>query len=120
MSNRKKTVFSIVLIFALLAVGISSYFIIESTKEEGAAVTVEIDRKIVAEYSLKTNGEYALNGGTNIFVIEDGYAYMKSADCPKQICVNRGKINRTHERIECAHNDIIVSVVGANEEIFQN
>jgi len=120
LSNRKKIIFSIVLIFALLAVGLSSYFILEAMKEEGSAVTVAIDGDVVAEYSLKIDGEYKLNGGTNILVIEDGCAYMKSADCPKQHCVNYGKINRTNEKIICAHNNIIVSVIRADEEIFPN
>ena len=120
LNNRKKIIFSIVLIFALLAVGLSSYFIIEAIAEEGAAVTVALDGDVVAEYSLKIDGEYKLNGGTNILVIEGGYAYMKSADCPKQHCVNYGKINRTNERIICAHNNITVSVVRAGEEIFPN
>lgn len=118
--NNRKIIFSIVLIFALLAVGLSSYFIIEAIAEEGAAVTVAIDGDVVAEYSLKIDGEYKLNGGTNILVIEGGYAYMKSADCPKQHCVNYGKINRTNERIICAHNNITVSVIRAGEEIFPN
>ena len=120
MSNGKKYIFSAILIISLLALGICSYFIIEATKEEGAAVIVSVDGREVAEYSLTTNGEYELNGGTNILVIENGYAYMKSADCPRQICVNRGKINRTNERIECAHHRIIISVIRAGEEIFPN
>ncbi len=120
MSNRKRIIFSIALIFALLAVGLSSYFIIERLKEEGAAVTVTVNGDEVAEYSLEIDGEYELNGGTNILVIENGYAYMKSANCPKQYCVNYGKISRTNEKIVCAHNNIIVSVVRAGEEIFPN
>ena len=120
MSNRKKYIFSAILIFSLLAIGICSYFIIEATKEEGAAVVVSVGGEEVAEYSLKIDGEYTLNGGTNILVIENGCAYMKSADCPKQYCVNYGKINRTNEKIVCAHNNVTVSVVRAGEEIFPN
>ena len=120
MSNRKKIIFSFALIFALLAVGLSSYFIIESAKEKGAAVTVSLDGDVIAEYSLKIDGEYKLNGGTNILIVEGGYAYMKSADCPKQFCVKQHKINRTREQIYCAHNNILIEVIRAGEEIFPN
>ena len=120
MSKRKKIIFNAVLIFALLAISFASYFIIEAFKEKGAAVTVSVNGKLVGEYPLSVNAEYSLNGGTNILVIEDGYAYMKYADCPKQLCVNTGKISRTLENIECAHYNIIVRVIGNGDEIIPN
>ena len=120
MSKRTKIIINGALIFALLAVALSSYFIIEAFKEEGAAVTVSIKGEVVAEYSLENDGEYSLNGGTNILVIENGYAYMKYADCPTKQCIITGKINRTLEKIECAHNGIIVRVIGNGDEIIPN
>ena len=120
LSKRKKIIFNVALIFALLILSLSSYFIIEGVKEKGAAVTVTINGELIAEYPLNVNGEYPLNGGTNILVIENGYAYMKYADCPKQLCVNTGKINRTLENIECLHHNITVRVIGNGDEIIPN
>ena len=120
LSNKKRLIFNIALVLTLLLIALSAYLIIEAAKEEGAAVIVSVDGKNVAEYSLKKNGEYSINGGTNILVIENGMAYMRSADCPRQFCVNSGKIHRTNEHIVCAHNKVMVLVVGAGDEIFRN
>ena len=120
LSNGRRLIFSVVLIFSLLAVGVSCYFIIESTREAGAAVIISLDGGSVAEYSLKESGEFSLNGGTNILVIEDGKAYIKSADCPDKTCVRQGKIFKTGERIVCLPNRLMVEVVGNGDEIFAN
>ena len=108
------------MVFALIAIAVSAYLIIEAMKKDGAAVVVSVDGKTVAEYPLDENGEYSINGGTNILVIENGAAYMKSADCPKQLCVNTGKIHRTSEKIVCLHNKVMVRVVGGDDEILKN
>ncbi len=73
---------------------------------------VSVGGEVICEYSLSTDGEYALNGGTNILVIEGGEAYIRWADCPKQFCVNQGRISRTGQRITCLENRVIVEVVG--------
>ncbi len=99
------------MIFLLLAVGVSSYLIIESMREGGDTVLVTVNGKTVAEYSLEKNGEYEINGGTNILVIEDGYAYMKSANCPDHLCVHQGKISLSGERIVCLPNKVMIEVL---------
>lgn len=120
MNNIKRLIFSVVLILSLLAVGVSSYFIIESTRSVGDTVIVTINGDKVAEYSLKENREYSLNSGTNILVIENGKAYMKSADCPDKVCVHQRKIYRVGERIVCLPNKLMAEVVGDGDEIFVN
>ena len=55
-----------------------------------------------------------------MFVIKNGMAYMKHADCPDKLCVNTGKICRTSEKIVCLPNRVMVEVIGADEEIFIN
>ena len=120
MNNTKRLTFSIVLILTLLAIGVSSYFIIESTRGAGNAVVITVNGEKVAEYSLKENGEYSLNGGTNILIIKDGKAYIKSANCPDKVCVHQGEISRSGERIVCLPNKLMAEVVGDSDEIFVN
>ena len=64
--GNKKAVADIILIAALLILALSSFFIIELLREDGAFVRVSIGGEIVAEYSLSKDGEYSLNGGSNI------------------------------------------------------
>ena len=117
--GNKKTVADIFLIAALLIVSLSVFLFVEFSREEGEFVRVSVDGETVCEYSLKENGEYKLNGGTNILVIEGGEAYIRWADCPKQLCVNQGRISRTGQRITCLENRVIVEVFGGDDEVLE-
>lgn len=116
--GKRKITADIVLILVLLIVGLSVFLIIELTREAGAGVRVYSDGEIVAEYSLSFDGEYTLNGGTNILVIKDGKAYVTHADCPDKLCMKQGKISKTGEKIVCLPNRISIEVFGADDEIF--
>ena len=105
-----------ILIGAILAVIIVAFAVVALTKQDGAHVVVKIDGKEVATYSLSEDGEYELNGGTNILRIEDGKAYLTDANCPDHLCVNQGKIDQTGETITCLPNRLTVTVVGASNE----
>ena len=116
--GNKKTVADIILISSLLLIALSVFVVLRLTREEGAVAVVSVGGVDVAEYPLSRDGEYVLNGGTNILVIEDGAAYMKSAECPKQLCVHRGAIRYTGEKIECLHYRVMVQIFGADEELI--
>ena len=120
MSNKRRLIFSIILIFTLITVGVSSYFIIESTREPGSYVTVSVNGERVATYPLSLNAEYELNGGTNILVIEDGYAYIKSASCPDSLCVRQGKKSLSGQKIVCLPNKVMIEVFSDSDEIFES
>lgn len=117
--GNKKTVADIVLIAVILVLALSVFLIYETLKKEGDFVRVSVNGETVAEYSLSVDGEYSLNGGTNILVIEGGEAYIKWADCPRQICVKEGKISRAGERITCLENKVVVEVFGSDDEILE-
>ncbi|MBR3805873.1 MAG: NusG domain II-containing protein [Clostridia bacterium] len=117
--GNKKMIADIILIAAVLVIALSVFLIVELSRNEGAFVRVSVNGERVAEYSLSVDGEYSLNGGTNILVIENGEAYIKWADCPRQICVKDGKISRTGERITCLENRVVVEVFGKGDEILE-
>ena len=104
-----------ILIGAILGIIIIVFLAIQLTKEEGASVIVKVNGQEVAEYGLSENGEYELNGGTNILRIEDGKAFLIDANCPDHLCVNQGKIWRSGETITCLPNRLTVTVVGGVE-----
>ena len=103
----------LILIGAILAVIIVMFTVITLTKEDGAYVIVRLDGNEIARYSLTENGEYELNGGTNILRIEDGDAFLVSANCPDHLCVKQGRIDQTGETITCLPNRLTVTVYGA-------
>ena len=98
------------MIISLLIVAIALVFVVNCTKKTGAQVDVEINGKYVTSYSLANDGEWALNGGTNILVIKDGYAYLTYADCPDHTCVKTGKIKYAGQSIICLPNKVAIIV----------
>ncbi len=106
-----------VLIGSVLLIALLLSLLLALLKQEGAYVLVRVDGEEVGAYSLSQDGEYALNGGTNLLVIEDGAAYLKDANCPDHLCVKQGKIDKTNETITCLPNRLTVTVYGAQESV---
>ena len=104
-----------VLIGIVLVLIVATCLVVALTKETGACVIVRVDGQQVATYSLAEDGEYSLNGGTNILCIKDGKAYLTAADCPDHLCVKQGKIDQTGETITCLPNRLTVTVYGAQD-----
>ena len=116
----RKNFADIILVLSLLLVSLSVFLIIALTRDDGAFAVVSVDGREVAEYPLSRDGEYSLNGGTNILVIEGGRAYMKSATCPDGLCIHQGKKHRSGERIVCLPNRVMVEIVANGEELIGN
>ena len=114
---RRKFLYDIILVFALLCVGLFVFLIVILSREDGLAVRVKAEDTTVGEFSLSEDGEYSLNGGTNILVIKDGKAYMKEASCPDGLCKRQGKISHSGERILCLPNRVVVEVLGESDFI---
>lgn len=111
-TEAKRLRYDILLICVLLFVSLTAVGITLLTRGEGASVVVEINGEKAAEYSLASEGEFALNGGTNILVIKNGEAYLTYADCPDKVCVHTGKIKYVGQSIVCLPNRLSVTVIG--------
>ena len=107
--------YDLILIGALLAVSLAVVLITTLTRREGGYVEVEKNGELIATYSLSVNGEYSLNGGTNVLVIEGGVAYLKDANCPDKTCVKTGKIRYVNQSIICLPNEISITVRGGSD-----
>jgi hypothetical protein len=99
-----------ILIGAIVVVIAIAIAVLSFTKKDGAYVVVKVDGNEVARYSLSQDGEYPLNGGTNVLRIEGGKAYLVSADCPDHLCVKQGKVSKSGETITCLPNRLTVTV----------
>ena len=106
----------IIVIASLLLLSLITLLIINLAKKEGSLVRVEIDGEIYGEYSLSTNNEYTLNGGTNILTIKDGVAYMTYSNCPDHTCEKTGKIKFVGETIVCLPNKVAVTIIGDSDD----
>ena len=111
---KKKDLILIVGIIVLIAVLFAATSLV---KTDGAYVIVRVDGVETARYSLGEDGEYELNGGTNVLRVEQGKAYLVSANCPDLLCVKQGKIDQSGETITCLPNRLTVTVYGADREV---
>lgn len=110
--QKRRYIFDIILIVSLLLVFLCLFFFFYRKKDTGAVAVVYIENDIVAEYPLDTDGEFLINGGTNVIKIQDGKAYMLHAKCPDGWCKRQGKIYISGERITCLPNRVIVMIKG--------
>ncbi|MBR6743265.1 MAG: NusG domain II-containing protein [Clostridia bacterium] len=103
----------IILITSVIVLCIVAIFFFNATKKEGGRAVVVINGKETASYPLNINTEVRLenNGGYNILVIEDGFAFIKEASCPDKICVNNTKKKYNGETLVCLPNKITVKIV---------
>ena len=102
-----------ILIGAILVIIAISIAVTALTKKDGSYVIVRVDGKQVAKYSLSENGEYELNGGTNVLRIKDGKAYVEDANCPGgkgDRCTVHAPISYDWESIICAPHEIVIAV----------
>ncbi len=121
--GNKKILADVILVASLLVIALSVFLVVSLTEREGAYAVVTVDGDEVARYSLERDGEYSINGGSNILVIRDGKAYISYANCPDKTCVHGNsvfgkKISSTGQRIICLPNRVMVEIVGAEEEIL--
>ena len=117
-NNVKKTIrYDILLIAVLLFISAASVGLLMLNRTVGERVVVEQNGAQIASYLLTVDGEYALNGGTNVLVIEDGEAYLRYADCPDKVCVNTGKIKYEGQTIVCLPNKIAITVRGTADGV---
>ena len=112
--GKKRIIADAILVCSLLLVSLSVFLIMNAAKREGAYARVTVDGEEVARYSLSEDGEYSLNGGTNLLVIEGGHARVEYASCPDGLCINQGEISMSGERIVCLPNRVMVEIVASD------
>ena len=82
-------------------------------KPVGDTVTVTMDGRGCAVYSLSQDGWYVITSGQgqqNVLVIQDGKASVVSATCPDGICAAHRPIFRDGESIVCLPHRVVITV----------
>ena len=109
---RKIKANDILLIGAILLAALAGAVIMLLTRSEGDSVTVTVDGKLFAEYSLSENRTVEIKNGEgfNILVIENGRAYVREASCPDGICSSHRPISYSGQSIICLPNKVVIEV----------
>ncbi len=107
----------IILITTVILLSLLAVFLFNANKKEGGKAVVIKDGKEVASYPLNIDTEVYIenNGGYNILVIKDGYAFIKEASCPDKICVNNTKKKYNGETLVCLPNKTTVKIVSSEQ-----
>ena len=84
---------------------------------KGSYITITVDGKEYGTYSLLEEQNITIGEGEHVNVIEikGGKAYMISASCPDQLCVNQSEICYDKQSIICLPNKLVVTVTSDNE-----
>lgn len=103
-----------ILLVAALLLLIVQYRI---TEQKGDMVTVTVDGAVTGVYSLTEDRTIPIEtvNGMNILVIQNGYAFVKEADCPDQICVKQQRIDRHSQSIVCLPHKVVITVQSSIE-----
>lgn len=105
----------LLLIGVILLSALVIFIIFKSNLKDGSKVKVIVDSEEKYCYNLNNDAEVEIKtgDGINVLVIENGEAYIKSANCPDKICVAHRKISKTGETIVCLPHKLVVEI--ANE-----
>lgn len=107
---------SLLIILVILAVLIIFSVIFYRTRRSGNTVVITHNGKTYGTYPISEDKVIRIKDSqgklTNTVVIADGEVYMKSADCPDQICVHQGHKSKDGESITCLPNKVVVEVKG--------
>ncbi len=88
-------------------------------QEFGNEVSVEIDGTVVKRYDLglpQENVEIETGRGVNVLAFDRGKVRVIEANCPDQICVNFGWVQRSGQTIVCLPHRLIVRVIDQGPE----
>ena len=101
----KKRRLDIIILIVLIVIAIGSWIAVTVLFDvNGDYVEVIVDNHVQKVISLNDDGEYQVDDGE----------YMKSSDCPDQICVKQGKIKKQGESIICLPHKLVIRI--ASEE----
>ena len=117
-SGRKRLIFDLALVLCLLLFALLLFLLAKDKTEKGAVVKVSVNGVEQMKLPMNENGEFTLNGGTNVLVIKDGAAFIIYGDCPKHYCVKTGGVSLVGERIYCLPNKLVVEILGEGDVDF--
>ena len=113
----KKRRLDIIILIVLIVIAIGSWIAVTVLFDvNGDYVEVIVDNHVQKVISLNDDGEYQVDDGeySNIITIKNREVYMKSSDCPDQICVKQGEIKKQGESIMCLPHKLVIRI--ASEE----
>ena len=111
MKKGDKILIICIIVMLIIAITIIISGILLGRGEKKIAVVTQ-DGNEILELPLETDTKESIIVGDykNEIVVSDGYVYMKEANCPDLICVNKGKIRNVGDSIVCLPHKLVISI----------
>ena len=119
MSTKKLSKTDLIILAIVLITAIAGVFLMNTFTHDGYVVRISQKGEVVEELFLdeEERQEFVVkgeNGEKNIVVVEEGFAFVESANCDDELCVKKGRIEHVGESIVCIPNDVVVEIVEDN------
>ncbi len=114
----KRLDFILITVYITISIMIG-YLLLWGPTTAAELVEVKVNNELVGRYSLPldTPLEVELDDhGHNLLVIDGYEVFMKDADCPDQLCVTQGSIEKPGTMIVCLPNKITVEIIGKRDD----
>ena len=118
MKDKKSLKTDMILIGALLLTGVVIACVLLLTAKPGKTAVIRVEGQVVKELPLDRDTEYIIEsagGGRNVLIIEDGSVRVSEADCPDELCVHMGKINRSGQSIICLPHKVVIEILAGDD-----
>ncbi len=113
--NKKKFRNDLILILCIALLATVALVCFFAMRQTGNRVTVNLNGKTYATYSLSEDTEVTIRSGeaadhVNVLIIRDGRAWIAEADCPDLVCAHHRPISHEGEIIVCLPNKLVVAI----------
>lgn len=101
----------VLVLLVIVALGVGGL-----TAASGQRLTVTTPEEELV-FSLSTDRETVLVGNDGLaltVVIENGSAFVRTADCPDQVCVHTGRLSHSGDTAVCVPAGIVLRVEGGD------
>lgn len=108
----KKYKNDILLVAIILLISVVIFTIFKANQKNGELVKVIVDKEVKYCYNFNERTEVIISNDdfVNVLVVEDGQAYIKSANCPDKICVQHRPISKVGETIVCLPHKVVIEI----------
>lgn len=119
-SDKRKLKNDIILAVVIVLVATAGLLLSVLLKTTGDMVVVKVDGVETERFSLSENVEKTIytdgKNGENVLVIENGIAYVESANCRDKICVEHKPVSKTGESIVCLPHKVVIEIISISGE----
>ncbi|MEG0829261.1 MAG: NusG domain II-containing protein [Anaerovoracaceae bacterium] len=108
----------IILGVILILFGLATSFVLAADKGPGQDVSIQLNGKDYAIYSLAENKSFTVKEGNSInkINIKDGEVSMTYSNCKNHDCIKQGKISKAPESIICLPHKLVIQIQGGEKE----